>query len=251
MKKFKTKNNNKIKFIVLVIFIIILFTILSFYKLNKSFTNIINYSLKGFSPKSKRNIILTSNLDFLINDYYFINILETYKTNISEVYIYNTNKDEIYHDNSTVIDTSRLLQNKLTKLGIKTIIDNNNSNYLEKFNLNNNYLIDIHRDNIKDTSIIINDKKYAKIQFILYKNDTNYLKNKELSEKMDNYLNNNYPGISRGIYEKETKDDEINENLLIINIGGIENNIEEVDNSTEILSLMIYYIIGDGNEKNT
>ena len=70
-------------------------------------------------------------------------------------------------------------------------------------------------------------------------------------EKMNNYLNDNYPGLSKGIYEKKgmgvdgVYNQDLDKNVLLIEIGGIDNNYEEVNNSTEILSLMIYHMFGD------
>ena len=43
----------------------------------------------------------------------------------------------------------------------------------------------------------------------------------------------------------------LKKNVIVIKIGGIKNNINEVDNSTEILSLMLYHMLGEINEKIT
>ena len=113
------------------------------------------------------------------------------------------------------------------------------------------YYVDIHRDSVKNTTIEINNKKYAKIMFVLGLENENYLENKKVMEKMNNYLNIHYPGISRGIYEKKGIDvngvynQDYNKNILLIEVGGIENNIEEVNNSTEIIALMLYTMLGD------
>ena len=118
---------------------------------------------------------------------------------------------------------------------------------------NNNFdlLIDIQRDSLSDTSVTINNKQYAKILFVLGLDNPNYLENKEILIKMNDYLNTNYPGLSKGILEKQ--DDKVNniynqdlgKNIILTLIGGVDNTYEEVNNSTEIMALMIYNFLGD------
>ena len=68
---------------------------------------------------------------------------------------------------------------------------------------------------------------------------------------MNDYLNKNYPGISKGIYEKKGSgvdgvyNQDLADNVILIEIGGIKNNINEINNSTEIISLMLYHMLGD------
>ena len=273
MKKFKfKKNNSKLRLVIIIIILVIIFILVSFVKLEKSFTNLINITLNKFSNSNNR-IKLTSNLDYLLADYAFKENKISYNIKTNKIYLYNTHDDEKYSDNKDVLDTSRLLENKLTKLGIKVILEKRRiSDYshlgLPKYNISKmfleeimnkekdiNYYIDIHRDSVKDTTITINNKKYAKIMFVLGLENPNYQKNKKIMEKMNNYLNINYPGISRGIYEKKGSgvngvyNQDLRDTILLIEVGGIENNINEIDNSTEILSLMIYDILGDDNEE--
>ena len=87
--------------------------------------------------------------------------------------------------------------------------------------------------------------------FVLGLENPNYQENKKVMEEMNNYLNIHYPGISRGIYEKKGQDvngiynQDFDKNVLLIEVGGIENKREEVYNSTEIIALMLYHIFGD------
>ena len=270
MKKFKTKNNHKkIITIIIIITILILFITLSFLKINKSYGKVINYFLSDFEKEDKLSLnIVTSNLDYLINSYNFKE--ETvYRKNSNKIYLYNTHNLEKYNDGTTIIDATKLLNNNLTRLGIEVIQEERKTNeylhtglsyyeisklFIKDMMLKDKdilYYIDIHRDSVTDTTITINNKKYAKIMFVLGLENNNYEKNKEVISKMNNYLNENYPGISRGIYEKKGSgvdgkyNQDLSQNVLLIEIGGIENNREEINNSTEILSLMMYHILGD------
>ena len=271
MKKFKTKKpvNNKLIILFIILFLS-LFIWLSYLNLDSSYTSLINYLMKDFDKNNKLSFnFLTNNLDSLLNTYYFY-AKESIAFNEIEkkVYLYNTHDKEMYHDNTTILDATSLLHNNLTKLGISTIQeDKKPSEYLhtglsyydisrnfiidmkEKNNIS--YYIDIHRDSVSNTTVEINNKKYAKILFVLGLENKNYLENKMVMEKMNNYLNDNYPGLSKGIYEKKGKgvdgvyNQDLDKNVLLIEIGGIDNNYEEVYNSTEILALMIYHMFGD------
>ena len=58
-----------------------------------------------------------------------------------------------------------------------------------------------------------------------------------------------YPGLSRGIYKKSGPgvngiyNQDINSNVILIEVGALENNIEEVLNTMEALSNILYYYI--------
>ena len=275
MKKFKTKKSNRKIFLVFFILLcLILFIWLSFKKLSTSYCNFINLLFDNTSFNIKKEFKLTNSINILFNDSKFLEKekLVLQNNNIEYIYIYNTHDTEKYHDNTTVLDTSKMLSNNLKKLGINSLVEaekvssykylglgnyeisrNFILNIKEKENIS--YFVDIHRDSVNNTTIEINNKKYAKIMFVLGLENSNYMENKNIMEKMNNYLNANYPGISKGIYEKQGKgvdgiyNQDIDKNVILIEVGGIENNYEEIYNSTEILSLMFYYILGDNNEE--
>ena len=77
--------------------------------------------------------------------------------------------------------------------------------------------------------------------------NNNYLKTKSILLKMNEYLNSNYPSISKGIYEddKEISNQDISNSFISIRVSNVKNNVEVVNNSTEIISLMLYHMLGD------
>lgn len=269
MKRFKTKrkNNNKrfYVYVSLIILFIIIFILLSTLKLNSNYQNLVAYSLNKINNKQKIGSI---NLEHIMNVPKFITKKKIVQNEKKGVYIYNTHDKEKYQDDTTIYDASKMLKNNLNKLGIDATIEsnitsnykNNSLNYydISKMFLNKaisenkyQYYLDIHRDDVNDTKIEINNKEYAKILFVLGLNNSNYQKNKSILEKMNNYLNQNYPGISKGILEKKGNDvngiynQDLDQNVILIEIGGINNNKEEVNNSTEIIALLMYYMLGD------
>lgn len=270
MKKFKTKkyhNNSKLILLFLIIFFFIIFIYFSLHNLNTSYNSIVNFLLKDISKEKKRYTIV-KNLNYLVNNYSFNNNQEVIEKETNMIYLYNTHDTEMYHDKTTVLDASIYLQNNLNKLGVKSVVEERKTSdysiigkndyditkdFLKDIMSNYNffYFIDIHRDSATDTKITINSKDYAKILFVLGLDNPNYLKNKKVIEKMNDYLDKNYPGLSKGILEKGGKgvngvyNQDLGENILLIEIGGIENNKEEINNSTEIIALMLYNLLGD------
>ena len=68
-------------------------------------------------------------------------------------------------------------------------------------------------------------------------------------EKINDIANKYYPGLSRGIYKKEGPgvdgiyNQDISSNSILIELGGVDNNIDEVLNTTEAISNILYYYI--------
>ena len=127
--------------------------------------------------------------------------------------------------------------------------------FLEKSKKENptlTYFIDLHRDSVnkKISTIEINGKQYAKTMFLLGLENEKYKLNESVITKMENYLNKNYPGLSRGIYRKQGKgvngvyNQDFSSFCLLIEVGGEENNIEEVENTITVIAEMINKYIG-------
>ena len=202
------------------------------------------------------------------------------------IYIYNSHQLENYNSSNldiygitpNVLMASYLLKEKLNSKGLSTIVEDSNlseflsinnwnhaSSYiasrifiLDKKNKYNTlkYFIDIHRDSVNKnvTSVNINGKDYARILFVIGLEHDNYKDNLKLSEDLNNLFNKYYKGLSRGIYKKEGPgvdgiyNQDISPNSILIEVGGVDNNIDEVLNTTEAISnILYYYIKGDNN----
>ena len=119
------------------------------------------------------------------------------------------------------------------------------------------YYFDIHRDSVSKsvTTVEIDGKSYAKILFVLGLENDNYKENQKTMEEINALSNKYYPGLSRGIYKKEgagvngVYNQDISSNSILIEVGGVDNNIDEVLNTTEAISnILYYYIEGEDNE---
>lgn len=197
------------------------------------------------------------------------------------IYLYNTHQLENYNNENlaiyditpNVLMASYILKEKLNKLGISTVVEDTNITEFLKVNAWNyassykasrillldkkskydtlKYFIDIHRDSSKDTKVTINNKKYAKILFVVGLEHPNYNDNIKVVEKLNNILKQKYPNISKGIYKKKGANvngiynQDIDSNVMLIEVGGVDNNIEEVLNTLEALSLSISQFVND------
>ncbi len=197
------------------------------------------------------------------------------------VYLYNTHQLEEYDMTATydysvkpnVLIASYIMRENLNNLGINTIVETNNvKEYLNNHNMNYNdsyhateyfartakekypsikYLIDIHRDGVgKDATYVeINDKPYARILLVTGMEHTKKENNTGFAEKLNEIIEEKYDGLSRGILKKTEEPiyGVYNPNLdgksVLIEVGGTENKIEEVNNTMEALAECLSILI--------
>ena len=211
----------------------------------------------------------------------------SYNTDKPLIYIYSTHsneeysylKNDVYNIIPTVKTASYILEDELSKLGLNSIVEKENTisivnskNLLYKDSykvsrtlLENKkkeydsltYFLDIHRDSVNGsiTTTEINGVKYAKVMFVLGLENANYLENKKVISEINDYLNTNYKGLSRGIYEKKGSgvngiyNQDFSPNTMLIEVGGVDNTIDEVSNSIKAIANSIYNYIN--NHKTT
>lgn len=199
------------------------------------------------------------------------------------VYIYNSHQLENYSSTNyeaynitpNVMMASYILREKLKEQGIEALVEEsditefiriNNWNYNYSYMasryyiedaINKNeslkYFIDVHRDSINKNSSTysLNNKNYAKVLFVVGLEHQNYNYNLELATYFNSKLNNQYPGLSRGIIKKSGANvngiynQDISNNAMLIEVGGYENTIDEVYNTMEILAIILKDIINE------
>ncbi len=205
------------------------------------------------------------------------------KVDNPRVYIYNShqlenynNKNlEMYNITPNVMMASYLLKEKLNKINIPTIVEEANiiefmkiNNWvhkdsykasrfyiietMEKYN-NLDLIIDLHRDDLtkKDATTTINNKKYAKVLFVVGLKNPKYEANLNLAKKIDNLIQKKYPTLSRGILTKKgvgvdgIYNQDLSSKMILLELGGQHSTIDEVLNTIEVMSHIIKEIIGD------
>jgi stage II sporulation protein P len=106
------------------------------------------------------------------------------------------------------------------------------------------YFIDIHRDSRRkeDTTKEINGKAYAKLAFVIGAEHQNYEKNLKFANELHKRLDEKYKGLSRGIIQLQGErtngkfNQDLSENAILIEFGGVDNTFEELDRSAEALA---------------
>ena len=251
-KRFKTRKKHKLKTLIYILIFMFLLYLISIYITKIKFINsnqkFINNILSEISNSSINNIINYIDKNIFNMPVYFLESELNFKTNNKEtitlaytkvdkprIYIYNSHQSETYsmkyleeyNITPDVLMASHMLSEKLNKIGIKTIVEENNileymyknsldhsgsyiasrhflQNTMNKYNSIELY-IDLHRDAIShDASYInINGKDCAKILFVIGLEYDTYQNNLKIVEKINNIINSKYPGLSRGIMKKQ------------------------------------------------
>lgn len=104
------------------------------------------------------------------------------------------------------------------------------------------YFIDIHRDASRKeaTTTTINGKSYAKLAFIIGGKNPNHGKNEKLARELHNLLQKKYKGLSRGVIVKyggnAVYNQNLSENSILIEFGGVDNTFEELNRSADALA---------------
>ena len=208
------------------------------------------------------------------------------KSNPKQVYIYHTHNTENYSNKylepyniiPDVITVSYILEDYLSDFGVETeiekqktsdILKQNSWSYNKSYDASrqiiydkikkNNYklIIDLHRDstNLDKTTINYETKKYARTLFVIGEENPNYEENYQIASYINNELNKIIPSISRGIIKKSgigvngVYNQDINNKMILIEIGGQYNEIEELNNTSKILATAILHYIENNNEE--
>jgi stage II sporulation protein P len=120
------------------------------------------------------------------------------------------------------------------------------------------YLFDIHRDSQPRgyTTATIDGKDYAQVYFIIGKGNPGWRENEAFAAKIHKLLEQRYPGISRGIWGKDASNgngeynQSLSPNSLLIEIGGIENTLEECYRTADALAEVIAELYRSAVETN-
>lgn len=198
------------------------------------------------------------------------------------VYIYNTHQTEQYQKDylepysikPTVMLASYILREKLNDLGIealvetnevKKILNQNNWKYGRSYDVSRQFLetakakypslklyLDLHRDSsvYQKTTLNNDGVSYVRILFVVGLEHPNWEKNYQNTVFFNDLLKTRNQSISRGIYKKKGPgvngkyNQDFDEHLFLIELGGQYNKIEEVNNTLDLVADVVYeYLI--------
>lgn len=307
-KRFKTKHTKKdflkktLLFVIIILFVIaVVFNKLYDYLIGKLNENDVINILLNTEEDELKKIFSGNGINFLVSYTLGIDLnkniltkentkeintikIETESYEDPIVYIYNTHQTEEYRSvntnayniTPTVLHASKIFQNRLSNVGIKSIVEETNIkeilningwNYRNSYkaskllatdalskNPSIKYVIDLHRDSIPESigKITIDNKDYAKIMIVLGKGHDGYERNLEMATRINNYLKEFNESVTRGIDIKNNSgiyNQDLSPNAVLIEIGGPYNDINSVSNSLELLAEIYKRIVDEDNEK--
>lgn len=193
-------------------------------------------------------------------------------------YLKNTDKpEEAYHSSANITLVGEMLGRALKSRGVGTsinstdivqILDSKDLNYNSSYDIsgeqvqaarreNNDleYFIDVHRDSLRkdSTTVEMNGLNYAKLLFVVGTGHEDFEKNLMFAEGLQTMFDTQYPGLSKGIIQKSSSqgngiyNQDVSPNAIILEIGGVDNTVEELHRSTEVFAdvLSNYYWHGE------
>lgn len=193
---------------------------------------------------------------------------QTAITKDKKIHIYNTHQSEEYAGYD-VVSGANYLQQCLNNLGYGCDVEGNdfenykavhNIAYNKSYTVSKMYLeeslklsggydlvVDFHRDSIsKELSTITHEnKKYAKIMFVVGKSSGKFDAVNQLSQNLSDIANSIVPKISRGVYVKSSHYNQgTTDNMVLIEVGAQSNTKEEVQATVEVIAKTIGEYLG-------
>ncbi|MDE5630798.1 MAG: stage II sporulation protein P, partial [Bacilli bacterium] len=143
---------------------------------------------------------------------------------------------------------------------IKKALEAHNYNYNDSYKITRELLtknindktilyIDLHRDSSSyDVSTVeVNGEKMARMMFVVGGKHETSTRNYQVSDELNKKLKNKNNKLSRGIYVRESSsyNQDLNSNVILIEVGGPHNSMEEVKRSLAVLADVIWEYVGD------
>lgn len=177
------------------------------------------------------------------------------------VYIYDTHQSEEYLGGKTVLDGAKLLGEQLKEAGVEVFVEthsfadymkknglNYNDSYLVSYNFLNDVLadygpfdliIDFHRDAVPRESsyVTLDGKDYARMMFVIGGLNGHLEQSEQLCQTIYDKIEQIRPGIMKTTMVREAYyNQEVNENMVLIEVGSNNSTFEEVSNSISVLA---------------
>lgn len=181
--------------------------------------------------------------------------------------------EEAYHSSANITLVGKMLGRALEQRGVGTkvdttdivqVLDSKKLDYTSAYNVSREfvqaahsdnrkleYFLDVHRDSLRkeNTTTEINGIKFANILFVVGTGHRNFEKNLTFAKDLHSLLGTRYPTLSKGVIQKDSDqgngvyNQDISPNSIIIELGGVDNTVEELHRSTEALAdvLSNYY----------
>lgn len=118
-------------------------------------------------------------------------------------------------------------------------------------------LIDIHRDSSrkKITTKTLHKKSYARATFVIGGENPHYQQNLQFAKALHHGMEDQYPGISRGVLVKSGNggnglyNQDLSPHAVLIEVGGVDNSLDELNRTVKALADVISYYYWHNVEK--
>ena len=151
--------------------------------------------------------------------------------------------------NST--DIVQELESKGVDYGSSYAVSGEHVRAAQKENRDLEIFLDIHRDSLRkdSTTIEMKEEEHARLLFVVGTGHKEFEKNLVFTEGLQHQLEIEYPGLSKGILEKDSSqgngvyNQDLSPNSVIVEIGGVDNTVEELHRTVEALAEVLskYY----------
>ena len=190
--------------------------------------------------------------------------------------------EEAYHSRANITLVGEMLGESLEQRGLGTTVNSTDivqeldsreldygSSYFvsgehvkaaQKVNSDLEIFLDIHRDSLRkdSTTTEMDEEEYARLLFVVGTGHKEFEKNLAFTEDLHRQLESHYPGLSKGILKKDSSqgngvyNQSLSPNSVIVEIGGVDNTVEELHRTVEALAdvLSDYYWHGEKNIVN-
>ncbi|NGP43501.1 stage II sporulation protein P [Bacillaceae bacterium SIJ1] len=106
------------------------------------------------------------------------------------------------------------------------------------------FFFDLHRDALRKdkTTVTINGETYARVFFVIGGKHARYEENLQLAKNINDRLEEQYPGLSRGIMTKTGPgtngkfNQDLSPNAILIEFGGVDNTKDELFRTAEVIA---------------
>ena len=176
------------------------------------------------------------------------------------------NPKDAYHESRNITQVGEMLQRSLENQGIGTVVDTSDiineldekgldfsSSYeitrqhiqaARSTNRDLTLFLDIHRDSVRKqaTTATIQGQPFAKVFFVAGTSHSAFESNIAFIEDLNQQLDKKYPGLSKGIFQKDSSqgngvyNQDVSATSVLIEIGGVDSTIEELQRTTEALA---------------
>lgn len=174
--------------------------------------------------------------------------------------------EDAYHESRNITQVGMMLDRALENRGIGTVVDTSDIiqeldrkglDFTDSYqitadhirtersaNRNLTLFLDIHRDSLRKnaTTKTIQGQPFAQVFFVVGTSHASYKSNLAFTEEVNRRLENSYPGLSKGIFQKDSSqgngvyNQDVSPTSVLIEVGGVDSTLEELQRTSEVLA---------------